>query len=328
MPIIACHLLLLSLLLTALPSAGWGLEILYPPDKAVVTRSDYLIVRGGEQALDGIVVEIKDYRSEMLEVGSDEYRKAFADFLIVAPVFDPGQNTIKVEGYAGGKVVATKTADIYFEASPLDPAPSSYRKALIHTPQQEAVCTPCHTMNPDAKALASESPKVNPCAACHLRMLDVPNVHGPAGVWQCTYCHQADSKPGRYQARPGDAAVCNECHEDKVQEFKGKKFVHGPIEAGMCLVCHDPHASNNPAQLVAPVNELCLRCHEDISEKNHIVRGVGGKAHPLQGPENPAFPGKAFHCASCHDPHGGATEQYFQRDIENRMGLCQLCHKK
>ena len=328
MPIIACQLLLLSLLLTALPSAGWGLEILYPPDKAVVTRSDYLIVRGGEQALDGIVVEIKDYRSEMLEVGSDEYRKAFADFLIVAPVFDPGQNTIKVEGYAGGKVVATKTADIYFEASPLDPAPSSYRKALIHTPQQEAVCTPCHTMNPDAKALASESPKVNPCAACHLRMLDVPNVHGPAGVWQCSYCHQPDSTPGRYQARPGDAAVCNECHEDKVQEFKGKKFVHGPIEAGMCLVCHDPHASNNPAQLVAPVNELCLRCHEDISEKNHIVRGVGGKAHPLQGPENPAFPGKAFHCASCHDPHGGATEQYFQRDIENRMGLCQLCHKK
>ena len=327
MPIILRHLLLLSLLL-ALPSAGWGLEIIYPPDKAVITRSDYLIVRGGEQALDGIVVEIKDYRSEMLEVGSNEYRAAFADFLIVAPVFDRGQNTIKIEGYAGGKVVATKTADIYFEASPLDPAPSSYSKVLMHTPQQEAVCTPCHNMNPDAKALASESPRVNPCASCHLRMLDVSNVHGPAGVWQCTYCHQADSKPGRYQARPGDAAVCNECHEDKVQEFKGKKFVHGPIEAGMCLVCHDPHASNNPAQLVAPVNELCLRCHEDISEKNHIVRGVGGKAHPLQGPENPAFPGKAFHCASCHDPHGGATEQYFQRDIENRMGLCQLCHKK
>jgi predicted CXXCH cytochrome family protein len=327
MPILLRRLLPL-LLLTALPASGWGLEILYPPDKAVITRSDYLIVRGGDTPLDGVVVEIKDYRSELLEVGSDEYRAAFSDFLILAPVFDAGQNSIKVEGYAGGKVVATQSADIFFEASPLDPAPAGYKKVAVHTPAQEAVCAPCHQMNPDAKALASESPKVNPCAACHLRMLDVSNVHGPAGVWQCSYCHQADSQPGRYQARPGDAEVCTECHEDKVQEFKANKFVHGPIEAGMCLVCHDPHASNNPAQLVAPVNELCLRCHEEIGKKNHIVRGVGGKAHPLQGPENPAFPGKPFNCASCHDPHGGASEQYFQRGLDNRFALCQLCHKK
>ena len=327
MPILLPSVLLL-LMLTSLPVSGWGLEILYPPDKAVITRSDYLIVRGGEPALDGIVVEIKDYRSEMLEVDSNEYRAAFADFLIVAPVFDPGQNTIKVEGYVGGKVVATKTADIYFEASPLEPVPSSYRKVLIHTPQQEAVCTPCHNMNPDAKALASESPKVNPCASCHLRMLDVSNVHGPAGAWQCSYCHQPDSQPGRYQARPGDAAVCNECHEDKVEEFKTNKFVHGPIEAGMCLVCHDPHASNNPAQLVAPVNELCLRCHEAVGKKSHVARGAGGKSHPLQGPRDPLDERKTFHCASCHDPHGGATPQYFIQGVQGRMELCAKCHKK
>ncbi|NIP32728.1 cytochrome C, partial [candidate division KSB1 bacterium] len=76
------------------------------------------------------------------------------------------------------------------------------------------------------------------------------------------YCHIPSSRPSKYVAREGDAKVCNECHLDKVKEFKRNKYVHGPVAVGMCSVCHNPHASDYKAQLHDKTNAVCLSCHE------------------------------------------------------------------
>ncbi len=323
---VATGLLLVALFSTA---AAWSLEVLYPADKTYVSRSNYLIIKGGEKPqLEGIAIEFGGAKSEILNISSPEYRAAFGDFLIVAPEFDPGQNLIKVEGYVGGEKVASATADVFFLASPGASPPQGYQPFAMHVAGREALCVRCHNMNPDPAELAADSAAANPCGSCHARRLNMKYVHGPAGVYQCTYCHLADSRPVKYRPRLQEAPLCAECHEDKIQDMRAKPFVHGPIAAGLCQVCHDPHASDSYGQLVAPVNELCLGCHEEVTRTIHVVRGVGGKSHPLQAPENPVMPGVPFTCVSCHDPHGGASSQYFQRGIASRFALCQLCHKK
>jgi predicted CXXCH cytochrome family protein len=266
-------------------------------------------------------------KSDLIEISAPEYRAAFGDMLILQPDFDPGSNAITIEGYAGGKKVATAKAEAYFLADPMLSPPDNYRPSVVHTLANEKICASCHNMSPDKKELSLAGAK-NPCGSCHQRLLDKKHVHGPAGVWSCTYCHSAESNPSRYRARPGDAKVCMECHADKVREYQANQFVHGPVEAGMCTICHDPHAGDEVAQVLLPINELCLRCHENVGKGMHVVRGVGGKGHPLQGVPDLLRPGRQMTCTSCHNPHGGSGKALFQRGITSRFALCQLCHKK
>lgn len=327
--------LLLTALLTALLATtgpAWALELVYPADGTYVIKSNYLIVKGGDDPrLDGISIAINGIDSDILDISGKEYRDAFGDFLVVEPDLDPGENRIVVKGYAAGRIAAQVEAKVYFHRDPAagDP-PAAYRPFVMHLPEREAACAPCHDMNPTAKALAGVSADTNPCGSCHARMLNRKHVHGPAGVYQCTYCHDPKSTPARYQVKPqADIALCGDCHDDKIAEFRKNKFVHGPIEAGMCLVCHDSHATDNPAQLHLPPNVLCLNCHEGTDKGVHVVAVVGtGRSHPLQGEVDPSTPGRAFTCASCHNPHGGMGEKLFVRDVTDRMMLCRVCHQK
>ena len=322
---------LFALIFSAIvPSAPvLALEIIYPGNHTSVDRSDYLIIKGGEKPLlDAMTVSINGSKSGMIDISGADYRAAYKDFLFLQPTFDPGRNKVVVNGYVGGKKVATATAEIYYQADPASWVPKGFPRFVMHVPQREALCAPCHNMNPTAAQLAADTADKNPCASCHRRMLDKSHVHGPAGVYRCTYCHQTSGTPSRYQTRPGNAKLCNECHQDKVQEFRSRKFVHGPVAAGLCTVCHDPHASNNPAQLVLPINTLCLKCHAAIATGIHVVRGPDGKGHPLKGVPDPMDKSRQLSCASCHDPHGGNSPYYFQRGISSRFELCQMCHRK
>jgi predicted CXXCH cytochrome family protein len=310
--------------------AAWALEIVYPADKTFFARSNFLIIKGGsEPPLEGITIDVDGAKSDIIDIGSPEYRAAFQDFLILEPDFEPGKNVIQVEGFAGGKKVATARAEVYYLDSDLTAQPpAGFKPFIMHRPESEAKCAPCHNMASDKVEQQLTTAVGNPCASCHSRMLNRSHVHGPAGVYRCTYCHQADSRPNRYQPRNGDGRICNECHIDKVKAFNANKFVHGPVAAGICLVCHDPHASDNTAQLLAPINTVCLNCHEEIGKSTHVVRGVTGKGHPLQGVPDPSRPGVTLSCASCHDPHGGAGKDFFRRGITSRFALCQMCHQK
>lgn len=308
---------------------GWALEIVYPADGSSITRSDFLIVKGGKTPeLEGLVVEFGGAKSGMIDISGVEYRKAFGDMVILLPGFDPGKGVIKVTGFVGGKPVAEAKADIFYIDRPGLTAPPGYTPFVMHTPEKEALCAPCHDMNPSPEALDAESAAGNPCGACHGRRLDYEYVHGPAGVFQCAYCHDPKSSPVRYVPRIEEEPLCGECHEHKIEEFRSRKYIHGPIDAGLCSVCHDSHASAHFGQLTAAVNDLCLECHAGLDRENHVVRGFSGKGHPLEGPTDPSAPDRKFTCIGCHDPHGGNTPAYFQRGIGARMDLCQMCHKK
>ncbi len=308
---------------------GWALEIIYPAHGSSIVRSDFLIIKAGDSpVIEAITVEFGGAKSGMIDISGAEYRKAFGDFVILLPGFDPGKDSVKVAGFAGGKQVAEASADFYFLTRPGEVAPAGYSPFVMHLPEKEALCAPCHNMNPEPALLDNESAAKNPCGSCHQRRLNYEYVHGPAGVFQCIYCHEPDSKPAKYANRVEEAKLCAECHEHKVDEFKARQYIHGPIEAGLCSVCHDSHASAHFGQLNAAVNDLCLGCHGAIVKDSHVVRGVGGQGHPLEGPVDPANPDRQFSCIGCHDPHGGNSSSYFQRGISERMSLCQLCHKK
>ena len=320
-----------ALLLLVLAGPVSALELVYPADGTYVVRSDYLVIKGGETPLlDGISIEINGIKSDVFDLTGEQYRAAFGEFLIVEPDLDPGENHIVVEGYLAGRPEARTSARVFFLKDETATPPAAFGPYLMHLPEREALCAKCHNMTPTAKALAGVAAPANPCAGCHARMLNRKHVHGPAGVYQCTYCHDEKSKPAKYRVKPqSDAAMCNDCHSDKLEEFRKNKFVHGPIEAGMCLVCHDAHATDHPAQLIRPVNQLCLGCHEGIDTAVHVLRGVSsGKSHPLEGKVDPSTPGRAFTCASCHNPHGGMGEKLFVRNVVERMVLCKECHKK
>jgi predicted CXXCH cytochrome family protein len=325
-------ILLSSIVTLALfPLSARAIEIIYPADKTVVLRSDFLIVRGGDKPpLDELIIDVNGVASDPLDISAAEYKEAFGDFLILEPEWNAGKNNIIVKGLVGGKVVATAQAEIFYSshADPVAIIPKGFKPYVLHTPEKEALCAPCHNMSPTAAQLRGATAENNPCASCHARMFDKKFVHGPEGVFQCSDCHDSSSKPQRWQISKDELTLCGECHIDKIDDFKKNAFVHGPVATGNCVICHNPHASDQPAQLNAATNLLCSGCHSAVKEGEHVVRGVAGKGHPLAKGKDPLRPDKLMSCASCHNPHGGAGRSLFNRNLTNRFALCQECHKK
>jgi predicted CXXCH cytochrome family protein len=320
---------LTGLLVLFLCGNAFALQLIYPLDATYVTTSKYLIVKGGtDPLLSGLTIEINGVKSDLIDISLETYRAAFGDMLVVEPSFDPGKNRIIVEGYLGEEKMASVTATIYYHDRYDQAPPADFTQEIFHYAKREEACVGCHNMTPSAAELANPDPGKNPCGSCHARMLDQAHVHGPAGVYECTYCHALDSMPNKYQARPGDAALCMECHEDKLEEYRKASFVHGPVEAGLCMVCHNPHASDQRSQLIMPAYELCASCHERVAKQPHVSRGSGGRPHPLKDVVNPVGNGENLSCASCHDPHAAASSAMFRWGIESRMSLCGKCHKK
>ncbi len=308
---------------------AYALQLIYPLDGTYVTKSNYLIVKGGtDPLLSGLTIEINGIKSDIIDVSPEVYRNAFGDMLVVEPSFDPGENQIVVEGYLGAERMSTVKATIFYQDRFDVASPAGFTREIFHDPVREQPCAGCHNMTPSLADLASPEARQNPCGSCHARMLNKAHVHGPAGVYECTYCHDVDSTPNKYQARPGDASLCMECHEDKLEEYRKSAFVHGPIDAGLCMVCHDPHASSEPSQLVMPAYDLCASCHARVVDEPHVTRGSVGKKHPIKGVINPAGNGEDLSCASCHDPHSGASSAMFRWGLSSRFALCAKCHNK
>jgi predicted CXXCH cytochrome family protein len=318
------------MILISCVAAEAAITFIYPAPKSWVKRSDYLIFKLNNPEITGVKITVNGLASEMMLIGSPEYRKAFQDLLILQAVWDPGKNDVIVEGYNGDKKLETVSTDIFYNVK-RDAAvvPGEYRINVVHVPEVEKLCSPCHTMTPTAAQLDGSQEKKNPCYVCHKKMANLNYVHGPTGTFSCAYCHSLQGKPKYAIVRQG-AALCNDCHAEKAAELKKRKLLHGPVEAGLCEVCHDSHGSDYPSQLHQPVNELCLSCHENIRTDTHVVRMASGKGHPLSGVPDPSRPGsgRELSCVSCHNPHGGDVRFFFQNNLEDRMQLCQGCHNK
>ena len=314
-----------------LPASTFSLEFIYPADKTFVVRSNYLIVKGGaESVLDGVMVEVNGVASDIIDIGSEEYKATFADFLILEPEWAKGKNIVTIKGFVDGKPVVSKTADIYFSpvSDPVRLIPGEYKPFVMHTRSNEALCAPCHNMQPDTGQLKNSAAKNNPCGSCHQRMLEQPFVHGPEGVFQCIDCHDSKNTDPRWQVTKAEKVLCGECHIDKMDEYLQNPFVHGPVAVGHCITCHDPHASGEPAQLNAPINSLCTECHGTVKEGEHVVRGSKKAGHPLSKSKDPLNPERSMSCVSCHNPHSGKSSDLFVRNLSGRFSLCQECHKK
>lgn len=308
-------------------SVATALEILYPGEGTYINRSEALVIKAGE-GIDGVVLEMGGQSSDLIDISGEQYRAAFKDMLILQPEFDPGKNRVKVRGYQQGEKIAEVEVNFFLRTDQLAPPPEGYRRFVMHVPEKEAACVGCHDMNPTEAAISHPSPRKNPCVTCHRGMLRPEWSHGPAGAYECGSCHELQNDKGKFRERKIHADLCTECHQDIVEEYMQAKYVHGPVEAGLCNTCHDSHATPYRGQLVADTNTLCLGCHETIDDGVHVGRGIGGRAHPLSGPKDPSRAGRTFDCTGCHNPHGGNSPYYYQRGIESRMQLCQMCHKK
>lgn len=329
---------LLCVVLIFSAAGAAALEIVYPSDHSEVVRSDFLVIKAGTNpAIEALVIDINGTVSDPIDVSSPEYKAAFGDFLILEPTWDKGKNTVAVKGLVKGVMVSTVEAKLFYQADPGQITPAGYQAFVMHLPEKEQLCAPCHNMNPTKAQLGAADAAQNPCAACHKRILAKKNVHGPIGVFQCGDCHRNDAKPARpgqsrYAARLTGAPLCNECHAEQAAAYIKNKFVHGPVAIGMCESCHDPHASDYGAQLVAQVNVLCESCHVQVTKLPHAVSIIAtGKkflGHPLLGPKNPREPGKPFNCVSCHDPHGGAGPTFLVGGAVTAFGVCGKCHQK
>ena len=320
---------IIILLTTGVVAANAAITFVYPAPKSWVKRADYLILKLNDPAITGVRITLNGEASGIMPIGTPEYRKAFRDFIILQALWDKGKNDVSVEAFSGDKRIETAVNDVWFNPGGKEPAPPEYQPNRLHTPENEKLCAPCHSMNPTPAQLAAGPGKGNPCFGCHKKMMNSTFVHGPAGTYSCTYCHTGDRK-FKYAVPKRDAALCNECHSDKGDEFTKRKFVHGPIAAGLCEVCHDSHGSPYPAQLLMPINDLCLSCHEDVGKGYHVTRTTSGAPHPLTWKSDPSKPssGREMSCISCHNPHSGDVRYFFVNNAEDRLLLCQMCHNK
>lgn len=321
-------MLLLALVLKAV-SVQAAVEFIYPAAHSWVDRSGHMIIKFNENDLSGVRVTVNGVASDMIEVGSPEYRKLFQDFFIAQAIWDEGPNKLQVDLFRGGQKIETAFTDIYYVVQDKRQAPPEFVANVMHIPEREQQCIACHNMKATPAQMNSNIAKENPCYRCHKKLVNFKYVHGPVGTYSCGYCHSSKGTP-KYSVPKRGAALCYECHADMAVQMKQRKYVHGPIEAGMCESCHDSHGSQNESQLIKPVNELCLSCHGHLRTKIHVVRTTTGEGHPLKGKPDPLrkASGKEMSCTSCHNPHGGQVRYFFIGNPEDRLALCQQCHNK
>lgn len=319
-----------ALLLAVSGPANAGLTMIYPEPGSLVTDSRHLVFKLGSTELTGVVVTVNGIASDPLPVGTKEYRRAFRDFLILQPLWDRGKNQLVVETFIDEKKLETFKTEVFYSPKN-EPAeiPKEFRQAVMHRPEADTLCSPCHNMHPTTKQVLDVPDKDNACYSCHKRMANQKYVHGPVGTYSCAYCHSLQGSPA-YAVTRRDTKLCFECHAEKEKQLKGFKFIHGPVAGGMCEICHDSHGSDNPAQLHKPINKLCLSCHEQVATGVHVTALSSGVGHPLDGKTDPSERGKGrdLSCVSCHDPHGGKARYYFVTGNDNKMELCQMCHNK
>ena len=210
-------------------------------------------------------------------------------------------------------------------------------------------CTTCHTgidaktvphkkqKGATARGLSAEQPDL--CYGCHdKKAFEKKHVHAALGMG-CTSCHNPHSSNTAKLLLSDAPDLCFTCHD---KTLFSKKTVHSPVAGGMCLTCHVPHASDEVALLANSPYNLCMTCHSEIAAKPHATASghpLGPKKRGKRKPKSdvasgtpdtimdPARPGRAFYCGSCHEPHSTDSPRLFRFNAQSATSICGNCHK-
>jgi len=79
-----------------------------------------------------------------------------------------------------------------------DPPPQ-FTREYFHARENEAACSGCHRMEVAPDDLKHKNPADVLCFVCHKNIATGRNIHGPAAVWNCLGCHDAELFPVKYQ---------------------------------------------------------------------------------------------------------------------------------
>jgi predicted CXXCH cytochrome family protein len=208
--------------------------------------------------------------------------------------------------------------------------------AVVHAPLQIG-CSSCHdgldartvphkVTGPHSKGLSAKGAAL--CYACHEKADFEKKVRHTALVAGCTGCHDPHSSKHEKLLTESPDALCFNCHERRDYQAN---VVHAPVAEGMCTGCHAAHASDHGALLsIAPI-EACQACHAKVKQTPHATAGFTRTGHPVGGEkpglQDPARPGQAFGCTSCHEPHKSDQPRLLRFDQRSPNGFCQKCHR-
>lgn len=161
------------------------------------------------------------------------------------------------------------------------------RPGTLTPAESSAICLECHSRNRTNFAHSS-------------------NLHSLATV-ACVDCHNPHEH-GEKMLRKQGAALCAQCHQDKVAQFDLPRSHPLAEKEKACVSCHEPHAASSLRMTEGFGSIRCGSCHFEKS-------GPYLFAHDISLVEG---------CQSCHQIHGTSARHLLkaQRQIE----LCYQCH--
>ncbi len=207
------------------------------------------------------------------------------------------------------------------------------------------LCYGCHERK-DKNKFPHGAVVVGDCAVCHdPHSSDQPKLVAKATIQEvCFICHQ-DDLTGRKVIHAPVTKGCDQCHDPhgaqnrnslKVGEGKAGCYkCHKPVDKGKvkhaalerygCTACHDPHGSGHGAMLGKKLNVMCATCHPAQKDGLHVTSTLSN-GHVVGGNLNdPRREGRAFSCASCHNPHG-SDSPFLLYTGSTAMESCAWCH--
>jgi predicted CXXCH cytochrome family protein len=184
-------------------------------------------------------------------------------------------------------------------------------------------CATCHEPHASNNSKRLTKATLNEtCFVCHQDDLTGrKSIHAPIAKG-CDQCHDSHGAQSRNALKTGEGkAGCYKCHKP-VDTGKNK---HMALERYGCIGCHDAHAADNAVLVTQKVNDLCGGCHPEQKDGRH-VSPIVSRGHAVGGDlVDPRRPGRAFTCASCHNPHGSDHPKLFYYGATT-MQSCDWCH--
>ena len=184
-------------------------------------------------------------------------------------------------------------------------------------------CVVCHDPHSsDQPKLVAKATTQETCFQCHADDLTGRKVIHAAAAKGCDQCHEPHGSANRFGLKAVEGRQgCYKCHKP----VDAGKVKHAALERYECTGCHDPHGTGNGALLGLKVNALCTSCHPGQKDGTHVTPVVA-TGHVIGGALNdPRREGRAFSCASCHNPHGSDNPKLFYYGT-SAMQSCDGCH--